>query len=613
MFRLISLSASALLLGSVSAAAPPSGGAAPAQGGGGGGGGSSHGTIQGPTADDFENMKLIMYMSYIWIAIIGAMFIHRLTLSALKHMRNLACMNNDKQKYFADVDPNYASAKKHLLDAPLLSKRHNREVMLSSAINVGTIPSRLQTLFIVVYFGINIAFAFLWLDYDQKRPALLKEIRNRTGVLSFTNMIPLFLFAGRNNFLIKLLDVSFDSYNMMHRWLGRIAVLHAIAHTVAYCVSKIESTGLKSLTAAMAASPTILTGTIGTCAFLFLMFHSPSVVRHAYYEVFLHAHILVAITALVVLWMHIDGIPVQLLILTCIIIWGFERFLRVQNLIRNNVGAGGTTAEVEAMPGDALRVTLRIARPWKFQPGQHVYLYLPTIGWWTNHPFSLAWSDDYQDVYSEKGVSMERQDILAIRKTTMSLIIRRRTGFTDKLWSRAENAPQGRFVTKAFVEGPYGHQNLNSYGTVMLFAAGVGITHQVPFLRSLVADYANGTCATRRVTLVWIIQSPEHLEWIRPWMTDILGMDKRRDILKIQLFITRPRSTKEIHSPSASVQMFPGKPDVSALIAQQQQGQVGAMAVSVCGTGSLSDDVRYAVRQRCQKTTIDFVENAFSW
>ena len=96
-------------------------------------------------------------------------------------------------------------------------------------------------------------------------------------------------------------------------------------------------------------------------------------------------------------------------------------------------------------------------------------------------------------------------------------------------------------------------------------------------------------------------------------MTQILGMEKRRDVLKILLFITRPRSVKEIHSPSASVQMYPGKPDVGALIEAEQRSQVGAMAVSVCGTGSLSDDVRRAVRDRCQVTEMDFMENAFSW
>ena len=168
-------------------------------------------------------------------------------------------------------------------------------------------------------------------------------------------------------------------------------------------------------------------------------------------------------------------------------------------------------------------------------------------------------------------------------------------------------------MATAFVEGPYGKQTFQSYGTVMLFAAGVGITHQVPHVRDLVSAYAAGTCATRKVTLVWIIQSPEHLEWIRPWMTQILSMDKRRDILKILLFVTRPRSTKEIHSPSSSVQMFPGRPDVGALIGKEQERQVGAMHVSCCGTGSLSDELRKAVRERCARTEMDFSEEAFTW
>jgi len=147
----------------------------------------------------------------------------------------------------------------------------------------------------------------------------------------------------------------------------------------------------------------------------------------------------------------------------------------------------------------------------------------------------------------------------------------------------------------------------------MLFAAGVGITHQIPYVRSIVASHANNTSATRRLVLVWIIQSPEHLEWIRSWMASILNMDKRRDVLKILLFVTRPRSNREIHSPSATVHMYPGKPDVGALVEAEQRNQIGAMAVSVCGTGSLSDDVRKAVRDRCEDTEMDFMENAFSW
>jgi hypothetical protein len=147
----------------------------------------------------------------------------------------------------------------------------------------------------------------------------------------------------------------------------------------------------------------------------------------------------------------------------------------------------------------------------------------------------------------------------------------------------------------------------------MLWAAGIGITHQVPHVREIVAAYANGTTATRRLTLVWVIQSPEHLEWIRTWMTQILAMPRRREILKILLFVTRPRSAQEIHSPSSSVQMFPGKPNVQALVDQEMMEGIGAACVTVCGTGSLADDLRHAVRNRQSKWNVDFREESFSW
>ena len=96
-------------------------------------------------------------------------------------------------------------------------------------------------------------------------------------------------------------------------------------------------------------------------------------------------------------------------------------------------------------------------------------------------------------------------------------------------------------------------------------------------------------------------------------MTTILAMERRREILRILLFVTRPRTTQEIHSPSATVQMFPGRPDVETLIELEMNQRIGAMAVTVCGTGSLSDDVRQAVRHRQTRANIDFVEEAFTW
>lgn len=585
-------------------------------------GGGSGGAPDGPTPADIENMKICKYIALTWAAIVGALLVYRWTLYLLRHVRQLANLNHGttsdgRQRYFATPNENWAKIKRHILSAPLFRKRHNREIRLSAAMNVGTLPGRLQTLFLVGYFVMNVVLCAISINWHSAE--MYEDARNRTGVLSVLNMIPLFLLAGRNNPLIWLLDISFDTYNLVHRWIGRIAVFEAICHMSFWMAGKVAQMGSDKGWALIRKeiapdNALIFTGTIAVIAFTILLVSSPSIVRHAFYETFLHIHIIMAATAVGAVWIHLETLPQQTFVGVALTFWIVERVFRMFRLVRNNTGNGVTKAEVEALPGDSVRITLRVARPWKFSPGQHVYLYMPSVGLWTSHPFSLAWSQDESD-YGEKGLPVARSDLLlSARKTiSMSLIVRRRTGFTDKMWRKAEMAPAGKFVTTAFVEGPYGQQSFQSYGTVMLFAAGVGITHQIPHVRDLVAAYANGTCATRKVTLVWIIQSPEHLEWVRTWMTSILSMDKRRDILKILLFVTRPRSTKEIHSPSASVQMFPGKPDVGALIEKEQQVQVGAMAISVCGTGSLSDDVRLAMRDRCEKTEIDFFEEAFSW
>lgn len=346
-----------------------------------------------------------------------------------------------------------------------------------------------------------------------------------------------------------------------------------------------------------------------------IMIQASSPIRHAAYETFKYLHIALVIVVIIGVYYHLKlvNLPQLPLLWGAIILWIVERTTRLLTIAYRNFGRGGGRTLVEALPGNAVRVTVDMARPWKFKPGQHAYLYMPSIGLFQSHPFSIAWSEEAEDLLEEK-LAMNRQDVLAMRKTNVSFVIRARTGFTEKLWKKAEAAPDGKLYTKCWAEGPFGGMHMmHSYGTVMLFAGGVGITHQIPHVRDLVAGYANGTVAARKIVLVWIIQSPEHLEWIRPWMTSILAMDKRREVLRIMLFVSRPRSTKEIHSPSATVQMFPGRPNIETLMEIEMENQIGAMGVSVCGSGALSDDVRSAVRKHQYTGNIDFVEEAFSW
>ncbi|KAL5002371.1 hypothetical protein BDV10DRAFT_119677 [Aspergillus recurvatus] len=542
------------------------------------------------------------------------MYIWKMWFRIAAHMRRLASFSNERQNYFVPAHPTLAKIKKHIVYAPLFRNRHNREFQLSRAVNMGTLPSRFHTFIIVGIIAMNITLCCVTVPYKSEPDSVAGVILSRTGVMATVNLIPLVLMAGRNNPLITLLQVPYDTFNLIHRWLARIVVCEALAHTFAWAIPKAQSMGWSAAAQSFSHSAFIQSGLIGTCAFVALLVHSPSAIRHAFYETFLHLHIAFAVLAFAYLWIHLDGRNAQNFLLAAIILWALERFARLVIIVYRNLGRRATTAMVEALPGDALRITLKLSRPWAFEPGQHMYLYIPAVGWWTSHPFSIGWSDVEDVMGDEKSLPVSSRDVYGPQKTTISLLVRRRTGFTDKLFQRAVSAVDCKISLTAFAEGPYGSiHSMDSYGSVVLFAGGVGITHLVPFCRHLVKGYAEGTVAARRITLVWIIQSPEHLEWIRPWMTSILAMNRRREILRIQLFITRPRNTKEIQSPSSTVQMFPGRPNIDTLIGMEVENQIGAMGVLVCGNGSLSDDVRRACRTRQDRTQIDFIEESFTW
>lgn len=565
---------------------------------------------------DRENENLSFYLLIICGSLAVALIIWRLYSVIVKYVRQVSCLNSDTQYFFAKASGKVSWLKKNLVYAPISRKRHNREIQMTAAVNIGTLPTRMQLVMLFGYFATNVAFCVINIDFKSNFPDFASQLRNRSGVLSVINMIPLFIMAGRNNPLISWLNVSFDTFNLIHRWLGRIVILEAVTHTVAFWAGNAAKNGWSGALETTFRVLYMRWGFIATAAFVVIGIQAMSPVRHAAYETFKIVHILLAVLAILGLWYHLDlkKLPQLKYMYAVIAIWILDRVARNLRILYRHVGAGGSKTLVEALPGNAVRVTVQMARPWTFKPGQHAYLYFPSISWWQSHPFSVAWSDDSENPDSEK-LLMNRQDVLASRnKTSMSFVIRGRTGATGALYRKAAEQRDGKMLITCLAEGPYGGlHNLQSYGTVVLFAGGVGVTQSVPHVRDLVIGYNNGTVAARKVLLVWIVQSPEHLEWIRPWMTEILAMDNRRDVLRIMLFISRPRSTKEIHSPSATVQMFPGRPNIDTLIGNEMESQVGAMAVTVCGPGALSDEVRQAVRKKQYGGHIDFMEEAFSW
>jgi hypothetical protein len=138
---------------------------------------------------DMWNQDFSNYMFIILGSLIVALLVWRVGSESVKYVRTLASLSNDTQRYFTVPSEKFSSFKKHVLYAPIFRKRHNREFQLSSAVNVGTLPTRLQLLFLVSYFGTNIAFCVVSINWDQPLATASKELRNRTGILAVVNMV----------------------------------------------------------------------------------------------------------------------------------------------------------------------------------------------------------------------------------------------------------------------------------------------------------------------------------------------------------------------------------------------------------------------------------------
>ncbi|KAI1379173.1 ferric reductase like transmembrane component-domain-containing protein [Hypoxylon crocopeplum] len=544
--------------------------------------------------------------------------------SKLRHVSAMSAPA-DKQSYWMRSQWSWMpSLKRNLIYAPLWKKRHNREIKLSSAVSIGTLPSRLHSIILGIYLISNTVYMF-YEDWSQENGyALAAEIRGRSGTLAIVNMVPLIILAGRNNPLIAMLRVSFDTYNLLHRWMGRMVVIEAVIHTIAWAYVAVAADGYDGMNLRLVHDSFLASGFAGTIGLVILLFLSFSPIRHAFYETFLSFHIILAFVVFAMTWVHCatahvpGGLPQLPWMLAIFLLWIAERLARMFRLAYNNWSKRGgfTEAVVEPMPGDTTRVTMHLPRYVDVKPGTHAYIRFMGINPWENHPFSIAWVEHHPELDKETlGEKASSKSELRRGTTSVSFIVGAHTGFTRHLYTKALKGGPHPIRIRAAMEGPYaGHHSLDSYGHVVLFAGSTGITHQISYLKPLIEGFNEGTIATRRVTLVWIIRDTESLEWVRPWMDEILRMPRRRDILNVRLFVTRPKNTKEIHSASSTVQMFPGRPNIPTLLKKEVEEQVGAMCVTVCGPGALADDVRHAVREvQDESSVVDFVEESFTW
>lgn len=157
-------------------------------------GSESHSIKRGHVSQEGENYgavndNLASYLLIICSAISISAVLWRMTDIRNKYVRRIVCMGSSRQKYFTIPSPSITMLKRHLLYVPVFHKRHNREFRLSSAINVGAMPTCFQLIFIAGYLATNASFSVINIPSSATRAETLSMLINRTGVMAVTNMV----------------------------------------------------------------------------------------------------------------------------------------------------------------------------------------------------------------------------------------------------------------------------------------------------------------------------------------------------------------------------------------------------------------------------------------
>lgn len=146
-----------------------------------------------------------------------------------------------------------------------------------------------------------------------------------------------------------------------------------------------------------------------------------------------------------------------------LLVWGVDRALRFARTVHfHYLARKGLTgnALVEILPGDTMRVTINVNKTklltWK--AGQHAYITIPCASPFPfeAHPFTIASADLPSDAGNGK---------------TLKFIIRRRNGFTRRLYEYVSQHEQPECWVPIYFDGPYGSPpEVHPYENVVLLA-----------------------------------------------------------------------------------------------------------------------------------------------
>ncbi|KAJ2906030.1 uncharacterized protein MKZ38_003513 [Zalerion maritima] len=333
----------------------------------------------------------------------------------------------------------------------------------------------------------------------------------RAGMIAVAMTPWILATSTKANILTLITGIGPERLNVFHRWAGYICLFLSLVHTIPFYVQPVwDDGGMSVFSKLFDGGSGVIYGTGIACLvpLVWLCVASLPIIRRVAYEVFVLLHVPVGAVYIGLLFWHTKNFLASWSYLWVTVgIWIFCYVLRLFNLNWTKpwrlAFMVGDEAAITLMTENAIKVTIPTQMKWR--PGQYVYLRMPGISIFENHPFTISslCSDDFPSEYGE-----QYRDCV--------LVFKPYGGFTRKVLETA--IEKGPFHTyRAFLDGPYGgmRRELAAFDTCVLIAGGSGITALMSQLLNLIKRMRDGKAITKKVVVIWALKRLEAMDWFR--------------------------------------------------------------------------------------------------
>ncbi|OHE99776.1 ferric reductase like transmembrane component [Colletotrichum orchidophilum] len=363
-----------------------------------------------------------------------------------------------------------------------------------------------------------IALAFVTLYCFLQQPLYWQSIQFgsppvaiRAGMIAVALTPWIIVTSMKANILSILIGIGPERLNVFHRWAGYLCLFLSLVHTIPFYIQPVwDDGGMDVFSRLFPGGSGIIYGTGIACLvpLVWLCVASLPFIRRIAYELFVMLHVPVGMVYVGLLFWHTKNYLASWDYLWATIgIWVLCYAIRLINLNWTRPWRlsfmVGDEAAISLLAENAIKITIPTQMRWK--PGQFVYLRMPGVAFFDNHPFTISslCSEDFPSEYGE-----QYRDCV--------LVFKPYGGFTRKVLDMA--IERGPFHTyRAFLDGPYGgmRRDLAAFDTCILIAGGSGITALMSQLLNLIKRMRDGKAITRKVVVVWALKRLEAMDWFR--------------------------------------------------------------------------------------------------